>query len=158
MSSDNLSCNNLYYFLLLNLKGSSIGVAITFPFCGFILEMWGWPYVFYITGLIGMVWFLAWWLFVYDTPAQHPYISEVELVHITSSLTNVVSTTKVRTFIFLNNIYSIYLPTVVTVIVQHKIMILIFVFFFLISTTTYKLFFKYLNWKRQHNGYLKSWT
>lgn len=76
-------------------KGSSIGVAVTYPLCGFILERWGWPYVFYFTGVIGMVWFLAWWLFVYDTPAQHPYISQGELLHITSSLTDVVSPVKV---------------------------------------------------------------
>lgn len=74
--------------------GSSIGVALTFPFCGFILEKWGWSYVFYTTGMIGIVWFLAWWMFVYDTPSQHPYISQVELMHITSSLTDVVSTAK----------------------------------------------------------------
>ncbi|VVC25990.1 Major facilitator superfamily,Major facilitator superfamily domain [Cinara cedri] len=74
--------------------GSSIGVAITYPLCGFIMEQWGWPYVFYSTGLLGMVWFTAWWLLVYDTPAEHPYISERELVSITSSLTNVVSSVK----------------------------------------------------------------
>ncbi|XP_025416085.1 sialin-like isoform X2 [Sipha flava] len=74
--------------------GSSIGVAVTFPFCGYILENFSWPYVFYTTGTIGIVWFLAWWMLVYDTPAQHPYISQEELVHITSSLTNVVSSVK----------------------------------------------------------------
>lgn len=71
-------------------------MAATYPFCGYILERWGWPYVFYSTGLVGMLWFLAWWLFVYDTPAQHPYITQLELTHITNSLTNVVSSVKVR--------------------------------------------------------------
>lgn len=150
-SNHGLSYNNLYYFLLLTLKGSSIGVAITFPFCGFILEKWGWPYVFYITGVIGMVWFLAWWLLVYDTPAQHPYISEVELVHITSSLTNVVSTTKVWTVIFVNNIYTNHLN-------RDNLNRMIFVFFFFNLTTAYILFFKYRNWKKQHSAYLKTLT
>lgn len=83
-------------FYCLNLKGSSIGVAFTYPVCGFILEKFGWPYVFYITGIIGIVWCLAWWLLVYDTPAQHPYISPGELAHITSSLSNMVSPVQVN--------------------------------------------------------------
>lgn len=91
--------NRIQYLYCLHLKGSSIGVALTFPFCGYILENFGWPYVFYSTGVIGIVWFLAWWLLVYDTPAQHPYISQEELVHITSSLTNVVSSVKVNAVI-----------------------------------------------------------
>ncbi|XP_050533264.1 sialin-like [Daktulosphaira vitifoliae] len=71
--------------------GSSIGVAITYPLCGVIMEQLGWSYVFYTTATVGVLWFIAWWMLVYDTPAEHPFISPNELAHITSSLTTMVS-------------------------------------------------------------------
>lgn len=67
-------------------SGSSVGVAITYPMCGFILNHLSWEAVFYITGALGSLWFLMWWLLVYDSPAQHPRISQKELKYIQDSL------------------------------------------------------------------------
>ncbi|KAJ8930786.1 hypothetical protein NQ314_016381, partial [Rhamnusium bicolor] len=69
-----------------NLKGSSVGAALTYPVCGFIIDRWGWELVFYVCGVMGSLWFTAWWILVYDSPAEHPRISANEKEYITSSL------------------------------------------------------------------------
>ncbi|KAJ8869277.1 hypothetical protein PR048_030849 [Dryococelus australis] len=66
--------------------GSSIGVMVTFPLFGWLQGLFGWPSVFHVTGVIGTVWFCAWWLLVFDTPAEHPRISTDEREHIEDSL------------------------------------------------------------------------
>ncbi|XP_068081578.1 sialin isoform X5 [Anabrus simplex] len=67
------------------IMGSSLGAALTYPVCGLIIYYLGWEAVFYITGAIGIIWFIAWWLLVFDTPNDHPRISEKELKYIQSS-------------------------------------------------------------------------
>ncbi|XP_069705479.1 putative inorganic phosphate cotransporter isoform X2 [Periplaneta americana] len=74
--------------------GSSIGAALTYPLCGLLISWFGWPSVFYVTGGIGVVWFIAWWVFVYDSPAQHPRISEKEKKYILDCLGKTVTTKK----------------------------------------------------------------
>lgn len=48
------------------------------PMCGFLIASVGWESVFYVTGAIGIVWSFAWFTTVYDSPAQHPRITEEE--------------------------------------------------------------------------------
>ena len=66
--------------------GSSIGAALTYPICGYIIDLWGWEVVFYVTGILGLIWFGFWWTFVFDTPDLHPRISEKERKYIIDSL------------------------------------------------------------------------
>lgn len=61
-----------------NMMASSLGAAITMPICGFLIAHFGWESAFYFTGIIGIMWSVAWFAVVYDTPAQHPRISETE--------------------------------------------------------------------------------
>uniref|UniRef100_A0A1B6EC40 Major facilitator superfamily (MFS) profile domain-containing protein n=2 Tax=Clastoptera arizonana TaxID=38151 RepID=A0A1B6EC40_9HEMI len=74
--------------------GSSVGVAVTYPLCGVILDFLPWEAVFYVTGTIGTVWFILWWYLVYDTPAEHPTITAVERKYIEDSLGNSLSRKK----------------------------------------------------------------
>ncbi|XP_054267712.1 vesicular glutamate transporter 2-like [Macrosteles quadrilineatus] len=76
--------------------GSSVGVAITYPLCGFILNHLTWDYVFYVTGVLGTVWFIMWWLLVYDSPSQHPWITSEELKYIQDSLGQTLAKKKTR--------------------------------------------------------------
>lgn len=69
-----------------NVSGSSVGVTITYPLCGFILNHLPWEAVFYVTGTLGTIWFISWWIIVYDSPAQHPRITQQELKYIQDSL------------------------------------------------------------------------
>ncbi|XP_066256482.1 sialin isoform X1 [Euwallacea similis] len=66
--------------------GSSVGTAITYPICGFIIHNWGWEYVFYASTAFGTVWFIAWWSLVHDSPSKHPRISNHEKEYILKSL------------------------------------------------------------------------
>ncbi|KAH0820738.1 hypothetical protein GEV33_002053 [Tenebrio molitor] len=39
---------------LSHMTASSLGVAVTLPMCGYLIDYWGWPSVFYVTGLMGL--------------------------------------------------------------------------------------------------------
>ncbi|KAK4872559.1 hypothetical protein RN001_014588 [Aquatica leii] len=66
--------------------GSSVGAGLTFPLCGIIIDLWGWEYVFYVSGILGTLWYAAWYFLVFDSPSEHPRISEDEKEYILSSL------------------------------------------------------------------------
>ncbi|KAH8421183.1 hypothetical protein KR009_010760, partial [Drosophila setifemur] len=63
-------------------QGFSIGIGLTYPLCGYILSEYGWPYVFYTTGSLGLGWCLLWYFLAYNTPREHPRITEEELNYI----------------------------------------------------------------------------
>lgn len=88
-------------------KGSSVGTAVTYMVCGYLIDSLGWESVFYITGLIGLLWHGLWTYVVYDSPNTHPTISEKERKYIDESLGNdVVKNVSVRVeinFFFLKN-------------------------------------------------------
>lgn len=46
----------------------------------------GWPSIFYVFGLIGTVWSLAFIFWVYEDPEKHPSIAEDEKKYILSSV------------------------------------------------------------------------
>lgn len=94
MDNSCLSCIILWYFKFC-FTGSSVGAALTYPICGFIIDQWGWEIVFYLSGAIGTLWFIAWWIFVYDSPAQHPRISADEKNYILKCLGHTVTDKKV---------------------------------------------------------------
>ncbi|XP_069705438.1 sialin-like [Periplaneta americana] len=66
--------------------GSSIGAALIYPMCGMLINWFDWPVVFYVTSSIGVVWFVSWWFTTYDSPDDHPKISEEERLYIKKSL------------------------------------------------------------------------
>lgn len=63
-------------------QGFSIGIGLTYPLCGFIIANWGWRYVFYTTGTIGLAWCVVWYFLAFNTPNEHPRISSKELQYI----------------------------------------------------------------------------
>lgn len=66
--------------------GSSIGVAITYPIFGFIMKNSCWENVFHFCGIVGLIWYILWAYFVYDSPDHHPRIHPVEKDYILNSL------------------------------------------------------------------------
>ncbi|CAL8124169.1 unnamed protein product [Orchesella dallaii] len=73
--------------------GSQIGTVVALPVSGWLLGnedgtilTSGWPSVFYVFGLLGIVWFILWCAFIHDSPGVHPSISQEELHYITSSI------------------------------------------------------------------------
>lgn len=54
--------------------------------CGFLIASFGWESVFYVTGVIGIIWSVTWFLLVFDSPSQHPRISAEERHFIESAI------------------------------------------------------------------------
>jgi MFS family permease len=62
------------------------GTAITMLVSGYITHYFGWVFVFYVTGVVTVIWFGFWAHFVRDSPAQDPRISHDELKYIESQI------------------------------------------------------------------------
>ncbi|KAF7282689.1 hypothetical protein GWI33_002156 [Rhynchophorus ferrugineus] len=69
-----------------NMMASSLGAALTMPLSGYLISTLGWASVFYVTGVIGLVWSILWFVFIYDSPAQHPRITEEERLEIETKI------------------------------------------------------------------------
>jgi ACS family hexuronate transporter-like MFS transporter len=64
-------------------SGTNIGAIIAPLSVPLIAGTLGWEWAFIITGAIGLIWLLFWWLF-YDSPHKHKKISTEEYNHIHS--------------------------------------------------------------------------
>lgn len=70
-----------------------IGEIIAFSLSGYLVEQeidiggtsfGGWASVFYIFGLVGVIWFPYWMYMAYETPDDHPYMTKEEKIYIKS--------------------------------------------------------------------------
>lgn len=66
--------------------GSSVGAAITYPLCAAVSSSFGWGAAFYVTSLLGVIWYGFWVFLVHDSPQQHPRISDEEKKYILDNL------------------------------------------------------------------------
>ncbi|XP_042223068.1 sialin-like [Homarus americanus] len=64
---------------------TSLSTAVTLPLCGVIIDAYGWPAAFYLTGCFSILWCVCWFTFMYNTPSEHPRISHNELEYITTA-------------------------------------------------------------------------
>ncbi|XP_054745640.1 sialin [Anastrepha obliqua] len=69
-------------------QGFSIGIGLTYPLCGFIIYNFGWRYVFYTTGSLGIIWCILWYYLAFNTPKEHPRISAEEIEYIEVSVSS----------------------------------------------------------------------
>nr|XP_053635790.1 sialin-like [Cherax quadricarinatus] len=72
-------------FSTLVYTGVEFGTVATMAATGWLCDsdfMGGWPSVFYIIGVLGVVWSIAWFLLVFNHPQLHPRISEEEREYI----------------------------------------------------------------------------
>jgi MFS transporter, ACS family, hexuronate transporter len=63
--------------------GSNIGAIVTPIMVPIIALHWGWREAFLATGALGFVW-LAFWLWLYRPPEEHPRVNAAELAYIRS--------------------------------------------------------------------------
>jgi ACS family sodium-dependent inorganic phosphate cotransporter-like MFS transporter 5 len=66
--------------------GAQAGTVIGMPVSGFLCKWLGWESVFYVFGVIGVIWAVMWFFLTYNTPAKHPRISTAEREYIESKL------------------------------------------------------------------------
>lgn len=64
-------------------SGTSIGPVIAPLLVPWILGMYGWKEVFYITGTLGFLWLILWWIF-YEIPSKQKLLKKTELEFINS--------------------------------------------------------------------------
>ncbi|OAD51893.1 Vesicular glutamate transporter 2 [Eufriesea mexicana] len=69
---------------------SSVGTAITYPLCAAISDTLGWGAAFYVTSSLGVIWFCFWLFLIYDSPQDHPRISDEEKNYILQNLASTV--------------------------------------------------------------------
>ncbi|KAJ8872233.1 hypothetical protein PR048_025835 [Dryococelus australis] len=68
--------------------GVAFGVALLYSVGGQMVYWLGWRSVFYATGVLGTIWYLAWYLLMFDSPDKHPRISEEERRYIKERIAN----------------------------------------------------------------------
>ncbi|XP_072944697.1 sialin-like [Epargyreus clarus] len=68
------------------LLGGAIGTVVTWSLSGPLIEKFGWDYAFYVPGVIAFAWCAFWWFLVYDSPVQHPRISDEEKKYILEAI------------------------------------------------------------------------
>jgi sugar phosphate permease len=76
-------------------SGESLGTIAALAGCPFLTHAFGWQSIFWVSGIMGLVWLTFFWLFVSSTPDTHPRISAEELAYIRKSVGQVVPPTDV---------------------------------------------------------------
>ncbi len=66
-------------------SGSNIGAIVAPLTVPFIAKEWGWQWAFILTGLIGFVW-LVFWFLVYEVPKKHKKLLQAEFDYIHSDV------------------------------------------------------------------------
>ncbi|XP_044268829.1 sialin-like [Tribolium madens] len=62
-----------------HILASQVGLTLTLSFSGILIDYWGWPCVFYISGSMTMLGSFSWFYLIYDSPQKHPRIKKDEL-------------------------------------------------------------------------------
>lgn len=64
-------------------SGANIGAIITPLTVPYIVTNWGWQWAFILTGLLGFIW-LIFWFILYELPTKHKKLSPAEFAYIES--------------------------------------------------------------------------
>jgi len=73
-----------------------IGILTSNSLSPYICETIGWPWVFYIYGIISVLWSISWISYYRNSPAEMPWISTTELLYIQSDLDQESTASKIR--------------------------------------------------------------
>ncbi|XP_033218999.1 sialin-like isoform X3 [Belonocnema kinseyi] len=65
-----------------SLQGGSLGTIITMPMVSAIAEHINWETGWYLPSLFMFLWIVAWTLFAYNSPGEHPFITKEEKEYI----------------------------------------------------------------------------
>ena len=72
----------IFFFLI----GGEAGTVVCLIISGILASNYGWEFSFYVWGGCGILWFIFWITFVYETPDDHPTISKYERIFINSNV------------------------------------------------------------------------
>ncbi len=68
-------------------SGTNVGAIAAPLVVPFIAVKWGWQWAFILTGAIGLIWLIFWFL-IYEVPSEHKKVSAAELEYINSDIEN----------------------------------------------------------------------
>ena len=71
-------------------SGTNVGAIIAPLVVPWIAVHWGWQLAFILTGAIGLIWLIFWFL-IYEVPAKHKKLSNAEFEYINSDIENQVA-------------------------------------------------------------------
>lgn len=66
--------------------GSSVGIALFYPIFGSVIALSSWEWVFHLCSIFGIIWYIGWLYYVFDSPEKHPRIDPDEKKYILQSL------------------------------------------------------------------------
>lgn len=72
-------------FVALSGLGVALGTIFAYPVSAVLCTsnfLGGWPAIFYVIGSVGVLWFVFWCLLMFESPAEHPWISAEERCYI----------------------------------------------------------------------------
>ncbi|XP_014203438.1 sialin-like [Copidosoma floridanum] len=72
-------------------NGIKLGILLSSIGSGLIIggSSDNWPHVFYVFGCIGILWYFLWALLVYNTPKEHPFITEREKTYLREKMSGI---------------------------------------------------------------------
>ncbi|KAJ8681680.1 hypothetical protein QAD02_017472 [Eretmocerus hayati] len=68
-----------------SLLGGTFGTVFTYPAVAALAQHVTWEAGWYLPSLVMFVWLIFWWLLVYDSPGEHPGITDAEKNYIVAS-------------------------------------------------------------------------
>lgn len=87
------------------LSGISVGNILAFPLATWIMVAWGWPFVFYIFGLLGFFWLAFWPWCAANRPEEHSTIHPRELAYIRDNRPEIAPLEKIPWKLLLSNVH-----------------------------------------------------
>ncbi len=78
----------------INFSGGRIGAAIALPIVAWLIDITSWQSSFFILGVVGVVWAIAWFLWFKDNPKDHSSMSLEEVVYISERTQSELKTEK----------------------------------------------------------------
>ncbi|XP_053989030.1 sialin-like [Hylaeus volcanicus] len=78
------------------MQGGPFGTVVTFALCGQIISAYGWSTAYYVTSGLILIFYVLWIYLIYDTPDNHPGITEREKTYIKEQIGTTVSKQKVK--------------------------------------------------------------
>ncbi|XP_018336997.1 PREDICTED: putative inorganic phosphate cotransporter isoform X3 [Trachymyrmex septentrionalis] len=82
--------------MIWSLLGGTFGTILTYPMIAGIAETMNWESGWYIPSLLMIIWTIVWALVAYDSPVEHPGISDEERDYILTGQAGIVRTEKPR--------------------------------------------------------------
>ncbi|KAL1138559.1 hypothetical protein AAG570_008622 [Ranatra chinensis] len=68
------------------IAGGTFGTVVSLPLCGIAAELWGWPSIFYIPGVLGLLWSFVWISTVGNAPSTDKFVTSSERAYIESTI------------------------------------------------------------------------